>query len=88
VSENGARIKRLRRMVMVLLLLLIFGAVAAPTVVVVTTNASDTRTQLAVTCAVFRAQVRNHEDLDDIRRTLGLPPGPPITEVRPECDGA
>ena len=84
-NANGDRIKRLRRMVMILLLLLIFGAVAAPTAVVVVTNASDVRTQLAVTCAVFRSQVRNHDDLEDIRMTLGAHLRDRWSRWEPEC---
>lgn len=77
-------VNRLRWAVLILsVALVLVGFVAPAAIIRYQEKQSD---ELA--CTIVRVGVNNANDLADIRRTLGLPGGPPIPEVPAECDGS
>jgi hypothetical protein len=79
------KVSRYRTVVLVLVSIIVFAAVAAPIAVIVFQQEASQREQQETDCAIIRSEIRTHEDLEDIRRVLGLPPGPPTPEVPVEC---
>jgi hypothetical protein len=85
--RRNNQIGKYRTVVLVLIVVIVFAAVAAPIAVIVFQQEASQKEQQETDCAILRSEVRTHEDLADIRRVLGLPMGPPVPEVPPECDG-
>jgi hypothetical protein len=85
--RRDKQVSKYRTVVLILIIIIVFAAVAAPIAVIVFQQEASQKEQQETDCAILRSEIRNHEDLADIRRVLGLPMGPPIPEVPPECDG-
>ena len=82
---NNGRITRLRNWLVVLATVVVFLGVAIPVMVIWVQSSALAEAQLAVVCEIRQVQATTHQELEDIRMTLGLPPGPQIGGVPPEC---